>query len=168
MEVQFRMDGEQAKQYISPYPFEQPRIGAAAIYCADGRYGEQFDDFLHSQLGLPRYDRVAVPGGPGVLAGHFGAYRDEESLLEQMDFLIRSHDLNRIVLIAHQECGFYLKKLSIRAPEVPARQREDMVKAAARLWSIRSSLVIEAFLAVLTDGLVRFEPMPVRAAAGVC
>jgi len=159
------MEGELKNQHTSPIRFESDRIGAAAIYCSDGRYGEQFDDFLHNRLGLPRYDRVAVPGGPAVLAGHFGAYRDEEAVLEQMDFLIRSHDLNRMVLIAHEGCGFYLKKLSIRPLEVPAHQRDDMTKAAKRLWSIRSSLTIDAYVAVRRDDLVLFEPIPICAAA---
>ena len=49
-------------------------LGAAAVYCSDGRYGEHMDDFLHNCLGLPRYDRVAIPGGAGkvTLACHSG------------------------------------------------------------------------------------------------
>jgi hypothetical protein len=39
--------------YHSPIPFNSERIRAAAVYCSDGRYGEQFDDFLHNALGLP-------------------------------------------------------------------------------------------------------------------
>ena len=34
------------------------------FYCSDGRWGEAFDEFCHAGLGLPRYDRFAVPGGP--------------------------------------------------------------------------------------------------------
>ena len=29
-------------------------------------------------LGLPRYDRLAVPGGAACLAGYFATYREEE------------------------------------------------------------------------------------------
>src|SRR5262245_43602421 len=132
------------RAFRSVHPFEESRIRAAAIYCSDGRYGEQFDEFLHQGLGLPRYDRVAVPGGPGCLAGHFSAYKDEEVILEQMDFLIRAHELNRVVLIAHESCGFYLKRLSVRPEEVASKQKEDLAKAAARLWTIRRSLEIDA------------------------
>jgi hypothetical protein len=133
--------------FESTHPFEHARIGAAAIYCSDGRYGEQFDDFLHSALKLPRYDRVAVPGGPGCLAGHFAAWRDEEVIVEQLDFLIRTHDLGRIVLIAHEDCVFYLKKLSVPSQGLVRQQRTDLDKAAARLWGIRRSLAIEAYIA---------------------
>src|SRR6186997_30832 len=93
----------------SSLPFTHERIGAAAIYCSDGRYNEQFDEFLHTRLELPRYDRLAIPGGAAALAGHFAAYREEDSLRDQLRFLIVAHELERIVLIAHQGCGFYIK-----------------------------------------------------------
>ena len=74
--------------YESSVRFDGNRIRAAAIYCSDGRFGEQFDDFLHNALMLPRYDRLAVPGGAASLAGHFLAFREEDALLEQLRFLI--------------------------------------------------------------------------------
>jgi hypothetical protein len=52
-----------AAPFGSTYRFETQRFGDAAVYCSDGRYGEEMDDFLHNGLGLPRYDRVAIPGG---------------------------------------------------------------------------------------------------------
>jgi hypothetical protein len=36
--------------YESPTPYEAARIHAAAIYCSDGRVGEQIDEFLHQRL----------------------------------------------------------------------------------------------------------------------
>src|SRR6185369_10887311 len=89
--------------YLSPYPFDANRIRAAAVYCSDGRYGEHFDDLLQNALQLPRYDRLAVPGGAACLAGHFHAYREEEGVAEQLRFLVQIHDVRRIVLIAHQD-----------------------------------------------------------------
>ena len=63
--------------------FDENRIRAAAVYCSDGRFGEHFDDFLHNALELPRYDRLALPGGAACLAGHFLSYKEEEGLIEQ-------------------------------------------------------------------------------------
>jgi len=50
--------------FISTHPWNPERIGAMAIYCSDGRWGEAFDEFCHEGLRIPRYDRFAVPGGP--------------------------------------------------------------------------------------------------------
>ena len=57
--------------FVSSLPYEAARIYAAAVYCSDGRIGDHVDDFLHNGLGLPRYDRVACPGGPVALSGRF-------------------------------------------------------------------------------------------------
>src|SRR5437016_3250055 len=53
--------------YTSTETWNAERIGALALYCSDGRWGEAFDDFCHRRLLIPRYDRWAVPGGPAWL-----------------------------------------------------------------------------------------------------
>ena len=125
----------QATPYASPIPFEHQRIGAAAVYCSDGRYGEQMDDFLHNHLGLPRYDRVAIPGGAACLAGHLLAMR-ESALDRQLKFLIESHELSRVVLIAHQDCGFYRHNVhpsKLRHSSLQQLQATDLATVAAFL-----------------------------------
>ncbi|HYC99863.1 MAG TPA: carbonic anhydrase [Phycisphaerales bacterium] len=138
--------------YITSQPFEYERIGAAAIYCSDGRYNEQFDEFLHNHLKLPRYDRLVVPGGPAVLAGHFSSYRDEEVMVEQLRFLIEGHELDRVVMVAHKGCGFYRKRLMVSERRVRVQQEEDLVKAAARVRAVSRNVVVSGFIADLTDG----------------
>src|SRR3954451_11020458 len=88
--------------YSSCTPFDEVRVGAAAVYCSDGRFGEQMDEFLHEGLGLPRYDRVAMPGGAACLTGHAIAFHDQYALERQLKFLITHHALTRVVLIAHE------------------------------------------------------------------
>src|SRR6266545_4643899 len=94
--------------YASATSFDDRRIGAAAVYCSDGRFGEQMDEFLHQGLGLPRYDRVAVPGGPACLAGSLVTFQEARGVEDALRFLIRVHDLSQVVLIAHQGCAYYL------------------------------------------------------------
>ena len=61
------------------------------MYCSDGRWGDAFDEFCHSRLHIPRYDRFAVPGGPASLA------EDSAPAWEQLALLVKAHDLQRIV-----------------------------------------------------------------------
>jgi hypothetical protein len=145
--------------YQSTIPFESERIRAAAIYCSDGRYGEQFDEFLHHALGLPRYDRVAIPGGAGCLAGHFSAHREEDATVEQFRFLVESHELDRVVLIAHESCGFYSKWLRVPTAGLRERQEADLRVAAERIRSMHSRLSVTGFFAARVSGHVRFEPV---------
>jgi hypothetical protein len=140
--------------------FDETRIRAAAVYCCDGRYGDHFDEFLHKGLKLPRYDRLALPGGAACLAGHFLAFKEEEALVEQLRFLIKAHGLERIVLIAHQDCGFYAGRLHLAPSQVEDQQREDMQAAVKRIRSIAYNLTVDTYFARKhTDGTIRFEAM---------
>jgi hypothetical protein len=151
---------EKSQVFGSSERFDENRVGAAAVYCSDGRYGEHFDDFLHNALKLPRYDRLALPGGAACLAGHFLAFKEEEALVEQLRFLIKSHDLDRVVLIAHQDCGFYAHKLHVSPSQVESQQREDMQAAVRRIHSIAGNVTVDAFFARKhADGTIRFERM---------
>ena len=147
--------------YESPVRFDSNRIRAAAVYCSDGRFGEQFDDLLQNALQLPRYDRLAVPGGAACLAGHFPTYREEDGVVRQLQFLVDVHAIERVVLIAHENCAFYSVRLKVSPLQLETQQREDMKKAVRRVRSLSATVQIEAFFArVQSDGKVRFESVP--------
>jgi hypothetical protein len=151
------LDRDAPHPYASPFPFESDRIGAAAVYCSDGRLGEHFDDFLHNALGLPRYDRLAIPGGAACLAGHFVTWREEDAAVEQLRFLVEVHGLRRVVLIAHQDCAFYMRWLSISPLGVAQRQRTDLLKAAERVRRLGPDLDADAWFARREDHGVSCE-----------
>jgi len=146
------------KNYVSPLPFDEQRVGAAAIYCSDGRFGEQMDEFLHNGLGLPRYDRVAVPGGAACLGGHLMVYHEAQALDRQLSFLITSHELTRIVMIAHDNCGFY-KGLWLSEMSIEKQQALDLQKAAEQIRSHHPKVQVESYLARRSEGNVTFERM---------
>jgi hypothetical protein len=153
-----------ALPYTSRVPFDHDRIGAAAVYCSDGRYGEQMDDFLHACLGLPRYDRVAVPGGAACLAGHLLAMRERGALDRQLRFLVDGHGLTRVVLIAHQDCGFYRQNVhphKLKRQPLEELQAADLAAAAAVLRDYHRGLAVDAYFARKLPNAVRFEPVAV-------
>lgn len=150
--------GDEQPYYECPLPFDPNRIRAAAVYCSDGRFGEQFDDLLQNTLQLPRYDRLAVPGGAACLAGHFPTYREEEGVVEQLRFLVSVHGIERVVLIAHEGCAFYTERLHISPLQLETQQRDDLDKAIRRVYSISRNLQVDAFFAHKHwDGTIRFE-----------
>lgn len=147
--------------YESPVPYDRARIHAAAIYCSDGRIGEHFDDFLQTGLALPRYDRVALPGGPACLAGHPQAHLEEQGVVDELKFLVEVHNLKRIVLIAHEGCAFYATRLALKDRRMELVQKADLVRAAAFVQRVTGLGAIEAHFARLIEGRVRFEPVEV-------
>jgi hypothetical protein len=142
--------------YRSGVGFDERRVGAAAVYCSDGRFGEQMDEFLHAGLGLPRYDRLAVPGGAACLAGHACAYHAKHALERQLEFLIREHGLNRVVLIAHEGCAFY-KDLWLGLRTVKEQQAVDLERAAAQIRAGNASVDVEMYFARRQEGSIAFE-----------
>ena len=150
---------EHPSRYETAARFEAERIRAAAVYCSDGRFGNPFDEFMHTALQLPRYDRLAVPGGAACLARHFATYREEEGVSEQLRFLVEVHGLQRVVLIAHEDCAFYTRRLQISPLQLESQQRDDLHAAVQRVRSIGPHLLVEAFFACKRpDRTIRFEP----------
>lgn len=142
--------------------YDPERTHAAAVYCSDGRVGEHFDDFLQNGLNLPRYDRVALPGGPACLAGHSQAHLEEQGVMDELHFLAQVHKLSRVVLIAHSSCAFYTNRLELADPRLELVQRADLVRAAAIVHRVTGIDRIEGFFARLDPaGKITFEPVPV-------
>lgn len=151
-----------AHEYESRLAYEVARIHAAAIYCSDGRVGEHFDDFLQNGLGLPRYDRVALPGGPACLAGHPQAHLEEQGVVDELRFLVDAHELQRVVLVAHQDCAFYHARLDLADRRMELVQCADLVRAAAVVRRVTGLDRVEAWFAHLRpSGHVGFEAVEV-------
>src|SRR5262245_55834655 len=141
------------------------RIGALALYCSDGRWGEAFDEFCHRHLQIPRYDRWAVPGGPAWLA----ASPDEglaRSARLQLDFLVRVHELERIVLLTHYACALYGQMLKRPPEECLEEQTKDIRTAAARLRGWYSGIRVEGYLAMRQHDWLSFHPIEMGSGRG--
>ncbi|MBX3363520.1 MAG: hypothetical protein KF866_02035 [Phycisphaeraceae bacterium] len=149
--------------YASRLPYDSTRIRAAAVYCSDGRIGEHFDDFLQNCLKLPRYDRVALPGGPACLAAHPEAHLEEQGVVDELKFLVEVHELRQIVLIAHQGCAFYTNRLGLTEPRLALVQKADLVRAAAFVHRVTGLDRIDAYFARLESDArsVQFDQVTV-------
>jgi hypothetical protein len=143
--------------FQSKAPYESQRIHAAAIYCSDGRMGTHFDDFLSNGLMLPRYDRVALPGGPAALAEHPETKLEHAAVADELKFLVEVHGLQRIVLIQHQNCAFYTGRLTLSGFGVEKQQLADLASAAAFVEQVTGVQRIEAYFARRFDAHVGFE-----------
>jgi hypothetical protein len=146
--------------YESVIPYVGERIHAAAIYCSDGRVGEHFDDFLQNGLKLPRYDRVALPGGPACLAGHTEAHLEENGVVDELKFLVDAHELERVILIAHQGCAFYAQRLQLPEAYLAPQQKIDLVKAATFVRRITGIHQVDGYFAHLNGNCIGFEQVP--------
>jgi len=143
--------------YSSTLPFEAERIMAVAVYCSDGRYGDHLDEFLHERLGLPRYDRLALPGGAAWLSWRSSTSLSHHGLVtEQIDFLVQAHGLRRAILIAHFGCAYYARRYYGDAESFLPTQIQDLRDAADLLRRRYPALHVETYMARADGDRVQF------------
>jgi hypothetical protein len=151
----------QAPCFTSTERWQPERIGALVLYCSDGRWGEAFDEFCHRRLRIPRYDRWAVPGGPSCLLPGNAGEGYCRGAWEQLGFLVRAHQLRRVVLIAHYGCAAYAALLGKGPDDCLPAQAEDLGTAAAALREWFRGVGVEAYLAMRRGVIVSFHPVDV-------
>jgi hypothetical protein len=144
--------------YVSRLPYEAARIYAAAVYCSDGRLGDHVDEFLHNGLRLPRYDRLACPGGAVGLSGRLAAYWEARGLEEQLRFLAEVHEIQQVVLIAHAGCAYYGRRLGFAPELVEREQRDDLRTAADAVRRIRPEIIVSRYYVRVAANAVTFDP----------
>lgn len=145
--------------FASTERWHSERVGALALYCSDGRWGEAFDEFCHKHLLIPRYDRWAVPGGPAWLVPRDDDQGLSQATREQLDFLVRAHELEQIVLITHYGCAHYGHRLGRPPRECLPAQAEDVRTAAALLRGSYPAMRVSAYLAMRTGNCLSFHPL---------
>jgi hypothetical protein len=132
------------------------RIGALAVYCSDGRWGEAFDEFCHMHLNLPRYDRWAVPGGPASLL--LKENPDGVGFVRaQVDFLVEAHGLQQIVLITHYGCAHYTHHLQKEPDDCLPEQMEDLRQVTELLRDWHPGLRVSSYLAMRQGNSLSFH-----------
>lgn len=134
----------------------RPQPETVAIHCSDPRFQPHFQEFLHRHLGLESYALIAVPGGIQCL-----------TLVEDylpkfgwagwrwVKFLVGVANAPRAVLIAHEDCRWYVEGRYGEAG-VERRQFEDLKKTGEALRE-RFGLAVESYYARREGEHVVFE-----------
>jgi len=102
------------------------------VHCSDHRFQAGIHEFLNQGLKLgENYDLLVIPGGPQYLTLVEYIPKFAWASGRWFRYLVEQHELKRLVLIAHQDCGWY-KSLPLHlhsSPEPRDRQEEDLRRA---------------------------------------
>lgn len=114
------------------------------VHCSDHRLAHACEKFVEEQLKIPEYDLVSVPGGPQFLRALEYLPKFTWAGRRWLRFLVDSHSIRRVILIAHGDCGWY-KHLHGDHDSHDARQKEDLRHAAADLHEWLPGLQVESY-----------------------
>jgi hypothetical protein len=142
------------QRFVSSQTWNPERIGALAMYCSDGRWGDAFDEFCHEHLHIPRYDRFAIPGGCACIAE---SNHDAHEPWQQLSLLVRVHQLQKIVLVAHYGCAYYAEREKLDADGCIAAQVADLHHAAIGILERFPRLNVQMYLAMRRSERLSFH-----------
>jgi hypothetical protein len=135
-----------------------------AIHCSDYRFQAGLREFLDEGLKLQAsYDALVVPGGPQCLVELGTLPKFSWASRKWARLLVRLHSLKRLVLIAHQDCGWYRWLEESQPAQLPVRQRQEADLRTARrvAGDLGSGLAIEMYYAGWDDGgIVTLDAVP--------
>jgi hypothetical protein len=132
------------------------------VRCSDHRLARACEDFLENQLHVPpgTYDLLVVPGGPQFLCPTTYLPKFLWVGLRWVRFLVEAHEIKRMVLIAHQDCGWYRQLFGPQVAD-PVRkealQRKDLHSTRAHLLQAFPNLKVDTFFARLHEPGVTFD-----------
>jgi hypothetical protein len=150
------------EQFISTQSWNSERIHAMSIYCSDGRWGEAFDEFCQNGLNIPRYDRFAVPGGPlWLVTRDVSLMIPHAAARDQLQFLVKVHQLERIVIFGHYGCAYYAHIMGGDPESCLDAQRQDLRSAANTLRSWFPGIEVDAYMALRNEGQIYFRTVNV-------
>lgn len=147
---------ENQPPYCSTKPYVNPHVKAAAVFCSDGRFCSHTIEFIQHELASEPADCVVVPGGPAPLAASI----NNNPVLDQLVFLIEAHDIQTVLLIAHDDCGYY-KARAVTGEALMPKQVEELMTAAENLRQRTPGVHIKAWIASVENTTMCFLPVQV-------
>jgi hypothetical protein len=128
------------------------------VHCSDPRFLPHFQDFCRTALKMDHYALIAVPGGPQVLT--LLGFLPKFSWVgwRWVKFMVDLTRAERIVLIVHDDCRWYLQSLfGHNAARIHERMIEDAQKVRVELLERFGQRTIEIYHARLEGNCASFD-----------
>lgn len=99
----------------------RPTCDAVVVTCMDFRFQPLLAQWLDAHVGPGHYDRIAYPG----------AAKEAEVVVPLIELARDLHDVRRVVLVNHDDCGAYGAEGRDRARHAAdLRRTRDAIRAA--------------------------------------
>ncbi len=129
---------------------------AIALTCIDFRFRKALQEFFENELNLYAVDHKADGGGVKMLLNE-GPVRDW--IFANFEIAFNKHNVNRIILINHQDCGAYGGSEAFEGLEDEMNKQEIQLRhGVSVVQSKYPDKQVEAYLALFDiNGKVTFK-----------
>jgi carbonic anhydrase len=142
--------------------FKEEHPDTLVIQCSDGRFSKPVFELLRN-TGCQKYDVMAMPGGPALLDMVGASITESEACRAGTSFLVKSHKITTIHLIAHANCGYYEARFGgMNRNALREKQIDDMQHAAAWLRRLDNKISVLAYFASVNNGTVLFQDVEIN------
>lgn len=130
--------------------FNDTFSGNLTIFCSDERFVKATLKFLEEELQVKTCDLLVIAGGPVFIP------QEEQNIIARLNLLINSHKVKTVILISHQDCGYY-KHLypDLTSLELEKLQLEDLKRALNFLRE--RTIEARAFFAYVEEDQILFR-----------
>lgn len=158
----------EAQPFTERWRPDNPRT--LVVACADGRFTDYVEAFVHNDLDVDEFDCLFVPGGPGSMSDAGAQFTRAEQMRREVRFLMDRHGTEEVVLIWHGPaqdgpdeavCGHYRHLCAGKtADEITRLQETDAADLIRNFFSERKARVRCYRAEVGATRNVRFVEMP--------
>ncbi|MBI3486422.1 hypothetical protein HY025_05805 [Candidatus Daviesbacteria bacterium] len=99
------------------------------VTCIDFRFQDFINQWIAKYFQPKTFDRVALAGG----------VKDFENIFKQIEISKRLHDIHKIVLVNHEDCGAYGEE------GTPEKHAEDLKTAADKIKEKYPDIAVETY-----------------------
>jgi len=144
------------KRFHFDSPTEVYRADAAVVWCFDDRITIAVQKFL-KRIGVRKIDSVRIAGGAMSLASPADEFA-RQFVIEQLRLSQRLHQTERVILMAHRDCGTYGGSARFKGDLDAERNhhREELSRAADVIRAALPEITVECFFADF-DGVWELE-----------
>jgi len=130
-----------------------PKPTTIVIECFDLRFRKAFRHFTREELGVKTEDFIKIEraGGAAALAHPIKQEGARLDTLNQISFAVQHFpSIERVIVIGHQNCGFYTRIPN--HPDAEDPEKKDLPKVAKAIREMFGNLKVECHYAYFTDG----------------
>ncbi|MAG11884.1 MAG: hypothetical protein CMI52_03705 [Parcubacteria group bacterium] len=128
---------------------------AIIVHCIDFRLGPAISDWLKSEKLMGDCDIVGIAGA----AKNFNGEKDEDVLMTQIEISSKLHEIKKVILMNHTDCGAYGGRAAFENREVEDTTHSDALSHGADVLKEKlPHLEVQKMIAQIEpDGTIHIE-----------